>query len=387
MSVKLLAAGAAVAILLAVLAPSTGVANSQQLPNRVLAVIPVGSGPADVAFDQRNGYLYVPNTDSNNVSVINGSSNRVVGSVSVGAFPQHIAFDSRTGNLYISNTGSGTISVIDGANNSLLATIAPQSMEGPAGIAVDSADHDIYVAALMSVPPYFPELEVINDTSNSVTGMIELPALAHGVAYSSRNGLIYAALSGSAAVAVIDPITRAILTTIGVGPSPESITVDDLNGRVFVTSLNSQNVSVIDGASNTLVGSIPCGFASFGSALDTLTGDVYVTTDVFAKPYLSGLSVIDAANDTVLESLALGVNALTAGLAFDSANGNLYLAGGAGPQVVTVVGAGPLGSTSGLASITEYLLIGLSLAFVALGATVLLRRRRRRDRVDLPPTP
>ena len=53
--------------------------------------IPVGGAPTDAAFDPQNGYVYVANSYSNNVSVIRGTT--VIASVAVGESPQFVTWD------------------------------------------------------------------------------------------------------------------------------------------------------------------------------------------------------------------------------------------------------------------------------------------------------
>ena len=291
----------AIAVLLALSVALVGVTASPLPSVRVIAVVPVGTGPQEVAFDPLNGYLYVANTGSNNVTIINGATNTVVASVAVGRFPRATAVDDRTGNLYVTNTGSGTVSVLNGSSGTPLVTIAPPSLTGPSGIVFDPATASIYFAAYTSAPPFSGELVIVNDTTNTVVGQIPLPDLAHGLAYDPRNGLIYAGLTTS--VAIIDPATRAVVATTRVGPSPVSIAIDSLNGHVFVTSLNSWNVSVLDDVNNSLIGSIPCGFQSWGVAFDTRTNEMIVTTESTASPFQNGLTVIDPVNDTISTSV------------------------------------------------------------------------------------
>ncbi|MFL6391724.1 MAG: YncE family protein [Nitrososphaeraceae archaeon] len=85
--------------------------------------IHVGDAPTGVAFDSANGYTYVTNTNSNTVSVIDGSTNTVIKEIHVGSHPRGIAFDSDNGNLYVANEGSYTVSVIDGSTNTVIDTI------------------------------------------------------------------------------------------------------------------------------------------------------------------------------------------------------------------------------------------------------------------------
>jgi YVTN family beta-propeller protein len=80
--------------------------------NTVIATIPVGAFPSLVAFDLRNGDLYVSNHESNTVSVINGATNKVIATIPVGAFPIGVAFDLRNGDLYVANAKSNSVFVV-----------------------------------------------------------------------------------------------------------------------------------------------------------------------------------------------------------------------------------------------------------------------------------
>src|SRR2546428_1673005 len=83
----------------------------------VVATVPVGNGPDGVAYDDGNGYVYVTNSYSNNVSVVSGTN--VVATTPVGSYPAGVAYDGGNGYVYVANTGSNTVSVIS--------TIAPPS--------------------------------------------------------------------------------------------------------------------------------------------------------------------------------------------------------------------------------------------------------------------
>ncbi len=71
-----------------------------------------GLNPVAAAFDSTNGYVYVANKGSNNVSVINGASNAVTGTITVGSYPDAAAFGSTNGCVYVANYNSGTLSII-----------------------------------------------------------------------------------------------------------------------------------------------------------------------------------------------------------------------------------------------------------------------------------
>jgi len=102
-----------------------------------------GRNPDGAAFDSANGYIYVTNKYSNNVSVINGATNKVIASIGVGSHPYSAAFDSANGYIYVTNQYSDNVSVINGATNNVIASIGVGSH--PYSAAFDSANGYIYV--------------------------------------------------------------------------------------------------------------------------------------------------------------------------------------------------------------------------------------------------
>ena len=75
----------------------------------VVDTITVGDGPSKMAYNPGNGYLYVINSDSNSVSVID-QNNDVVNTIPVDA--NAIAYHPGNGNIYVSNGVSDTVSII-----------------------------------------------------------------------------------------------------------------------------------------------------------------------------------------------------------------------------------------------------------------------------------
>ena len=80
---------------------------------------PVGSNPTVVAYDPSNGYIYVTDSGSDTVSVINGAT--VIANITVGSDPYVVAYDPSNGYIYVTDSGSDTVSVINGAT--VIATI------------------------------------------------------------------------------------------------------------------------------------------------------------------------------------------------------------------------------------------------------------------------
>jgi len=171
--------------------------------NTVIANIKVGSGPYAVAYDPSNGYVYVANWYSNNVSVINGATNKVIANIAVGSEPEGVAYDSSNGYVYVANEGSNSVSVINGANNTVIVSIAVGS--GPCGVAYDFSNGYVYVANVNS-----NDVSVINGTTNTVIASIAVGSGPGDVAYDSSNRYIYVTNWNSGTVSIISTSPQVI---------------------------------------------------------------------------------------------------------------------------------------------------------------------------------
>jgi len=131
---------------LALRGPPSGAGADDGGPS-VIATITTGLGgrsPQGVAVDPNTNRIYVANSGSNNVSVIDGASNTVVATVAVGSNPRGVAVNPTTNHIYVTDNFSSNVSVIDGASNTVVATVAVGM--SPQGVAVNPNTNRIYVA-------------------------------------------------------------------------------------------------------------------------------------------------------------------------------------------------------------------------------------------------
>lgn len=118
--------------------------NQYSEPQHVKSEITVGQSPMAVAINPMTNILYVANSDSSTVSVIDGKTSKVSRSIPVIFWPVGIAVNPLTNKIYVINNG-GEVSVIDGrtyrtVSLSVSSTRCPQcevSPNQPIGIAVN----------------------------------------------------------------------------------------------------------------------------------------------------------------------------------------------------------------------------------------------------------
>lgn len=109
--------------------------------------IAVGTSPVGLAFTP-SGDLYVANSGSNNVTLIDTSTNTVlVPGIPVGTQPNFIAI-APNGNAYVANIASSNVTVIDTTTNTALGTAIPVGTQ-PIDVAI-APNGKVYVANFAS---------------------------------------------------------------------------------------------------------------------------------------------------------------------------------------------------------------------------------------------
>jgi len=216
----------------------------------VSMTVPVGNDPFGVAYDNASGNIFVTNTGSNNVSVLNGYLSSPVWNTPVGSNPAGIAYDPVNHYVYVANNGSASVSVI-GSNLTVIDTIAVGT--NPIGVAADPVTGDVFVA---------------NYGSNNVT-----------------------VISGS---------TNSVIANVSVDSGPYGVAVDNATGNVYVTDQGASNVSVISGSSFGVIANISVGALALGWPVD-LQGIAYDPGDgyLWVGGGLNPLVVINPANESI----------------------------------------------------------------------------------------
>ena len=100
-------------------ATNTLAANSVDARVVITVNLPNGAGlePYAMAYNASNGYVYVTNNNTNDVSVVNGT--QLVARVPAGTGPLDVIYNSSNGRIYVANEDSDNVSVINGTNKEL----------------------------------------------------------------------------------------------------------------------------------------------------------------------------------------------------------------------------------------------------------------------------
>ncbi|MGA2392164.1 MAG: hypothetical protein ABSH03_02300 [Candidatus Lustribacter sp.] len=166
------------------------------------------------------------------------------------------------------------------------------------------------------------------DTLAPVGAIAETTAHGAVVDQATHHGF-----AGSKPVAMWDSRSLQPIKTIDVQGDPDPIAGDPFNHRVYILSHSAPNVTVIDAANGTVLGTIDLG-GEPEQAVSDGKGKLYVDLEDKAS-----IAVVDTRTMTVTGRYALaGTAAECAGLAIDAKNGILF-ASCRNPQTMVVLNA------------------------------------------------
>jgi len=227
--------------------------------DRVIATIPVGENPIDIIASNESGKVYVTNSGSNSISIIDSKTNEVIESIPVGSTPQglgqifHNETNDRSGpavaTVYVVNTASDTVSAINGNTNKVIDTI--HVGKEPHGIIANDLVSQLYIANTGS-----DSVSIVDAKTRKVA---TIPVGKEPHRLDIYKGKIYVTNTASDSVSVIDPKDKKVLATIPVATSPRDIAIDNNIGYAFTSNKDANNISIIDLKTNNVVSTIPVG--------------------------------------------------------------------------------------------------------------------------------
>lgn len=120
------------------------VLNASSLATVTTIALPTGPG-YDAVLDPVNNTVWVSDILNQSVTAINAFTDTVtVPRIPVGLNPQGLFYDSQNGDVYVANSGSNNITVLNATTHSLVATV--QVVGVPVALALDPVDHLLFSA-------------------------------------------------------------------------------------------------------------------------------------------------------------------------------------------------------------------------------------------------
>jgi YVTN family beta-propeller protein len=221
--------------------------------------LPRGSRPIGVALSPSGRYLYTADGGANRVSVLDTWAGRLVTSVRVGTQPLSVAVAPDGKTIYAANSGSGDVSVIDARTNRVVRAIPTGRFAS--GVAVTPDGADVYV------PNELSGVTVINADNGRVEARLREPS-PFSVAMSPNGDHAYVTSLGPGRVTAIDTATHRVSSTVSVGPpGTDPFTVRATADALYVTNQGASTLSIIDPSTFRTTATIGTGNSPYGIAV------------------------------------------------------------------------------------------------------------------------
>jgi YVTN family beta-propeller protein len=220
--------------------------SSNALVANITGLRPGTAGPVGIIFDSQNKLVYVTDQGDWGVTVINGS-NKVVAQVTllpISARPWSLAVDPLKKVLYVADSASRNVYLI---NTKTLKYSTVTVGVDPWAVAYSSTNKEMYVSDFGPLINNKGNVTVLNATTNKVIKTISLGSnsFPYGVVFDKATKSIYVTNAGLDIVSVISVKTNKVVKTLSTGTEPWQATLDPVNHSLYVCDMSANEVSVI----------------------------------------------------------------------------------------------------------------------------------------------
>jgi len=324
-----------------------------------VTTVRVGFGPGYAAYDSANGFVYVINQRSGNVSVINGTSvvgsfgisgsvrfvtydpshdllyfsknhtdnvtiarnTTILGNLTVGDAPFYSSYDPRNGLVYVACVNGADVGILNGTSALSEVSVGNSIWSYPFYTVYDNRNGYVYVTGLGTQDNVY----VIGGTS--VLANVSVPGEPLYATYDGTNGYVYVSYNANGQGYGFSAINgTSVIKSFSAGPNPGQGAYDAGNGYVYVPNTYSNNVSVLSGTS--IIATLSVGSRPSFATYDPGNGYVYVSNS-----YSNSVSVVSGT--TVIGNLSTGM--APGPSIYDPRNGNIYVSnvGGSNLSVIS----------------------------------------------------
>jgi YVTN family beta-propeller protein len=239
-------------------------------------VIPVGDDPSGLAINPRLREVYVVNSASGTVSVINALTNTVAATIHLRGRPYFIDVDAQGRRAYVADSKSNNVSILDLGLRREIGVIGVGQAPGLARISPDGNALVVTnrVGGSISIAdPHTMKVRSTFDHCPGATDAVILPDSSKTLVACSAGHQVMVVALARRGDADTPPAADHLLTFLDVGKTPVQLSLKPDGGEAFVSNFDSATISEIDTSSNEvggayLVGSHPVrGLVSADNAL------------------------------------------------------------------------------------------------------------------------
>lgn len=222
--------------------------------------VSVGQAPTAAVFSPDNNLLYVTNSGSDSISVIDTNAGTVSTiPLTAGSHPTGIAVTPDGASLFVINSAQNSVSEVDTAAKKVTATFAVG--QGPAALAVTPDGLLLYVCNGKDNNVTVYDI-LTTEKVQTVTGITNPTAIAFTV--DGIKAYVTSGISSGLLYSIRAKTYNLGKTPVAVGNNPVFVTLDTYNTLIYVANKGSNNLTVINSSDNSIAGTVSLGGSPLG---------------------------------------------------------------------------------------------------------------------------
>jgi YVTN family beta-propeller protein len=257
----------------------------------------------------RRNLIFVENSQSGDVSVIDAATLKVVGRISIGLSPNDIIASPSGNVLYLDRivrrddgrqTGNGEVIAIDPATSTVLWRAALHGV--PHHMAVSPDGKRIYITIVSGT-----WVDILDPATHAVVDSVEVGTGPHHIEVSRDGKHVYVGLIRDTAVTIFDAATKTVIRRIPFDQNVRPIAVSHDETRLYVQLSHTHAIMVVDPKAGRILRRVAMPVPAETTLPDTLPIDVNhglrVTAD--GKFLIANGSIVDVTTVWAIPSMKL----------------------------------------------------------------------------------
>ena len=291
------------------------------------------SSGSSLTADSLAGVMYVQNSNSNSISIVDLATNAILRNITVDGTPHNIKLSEDQLTLYIltSDRDSGTIFMLNTTSNELMNEIPTEvsvqdiavfngtmyasdvrggkvlvmNLNGTLVDEIDVGSRPQYMEVrpdgqVLYVTRLGGPISVVDLEQKLVIKEIDSGDMPHRLSFTNGGEVLFVVNAESDTLSVIDSDKHEVIKTIPVGDSPGYVALNPDETLAYVTNMDSNTVSIVD--ADKVVNEIPVGSGPYGIAFSADGGDLAYVSNTKGND----VSVINTASSKVTATISAG---------------------------------------------------------------------------------
>jgi len=195
--------------------------------------------PSGFAFAQ--GKVYIADQSKSRILKLDPKSRQFIGQIDLPphSAPKGVAASPSGKLIYVAESGTGNIAVIEAANDKLL--VRTKVTVGPGRLAVTPNGAQVLV---LNTPA--GKMSLLSGLTQKLLGAMSLGTMPSGIEVTSDSQTAYISNRLSNSVSVVDLLKRAVVETLKTGNGPTGLVLNDDESKLFVSNAKDNTIAVFD---------------------------------------------------------------------------------------------------------------------------------------------